>query len=146
MDFKILEIVDVLRMYFFYIFDFRYMLGFKIKIFCFLRFKFELFNRVWGELDVCFVMYVIVFKFLFFVLYGFILLYYISFFFGELFSNNISNSGFLDIVFIEIFLSEKLVLMLLVIIELELREFVLGFVDVCFDANVENGLVIYGKF
>ncbi|KAL2938922.1 AP-5 complex subunit beta-1 [Bienertia sinuspersici] len=154
MDSKISEIVDILRQHFMCIPDFRHMLGIKIRISCFLRFKSEPFNRVWGsdsskedgsKLDTLPAMYGIVLKFSSSAPYGSIPSFHIPFLLGESTSKSFQKKDSMDIVPVGSSSSEKSVSKSPVTIELEPREPVPGLVDISLDANADDGQIIQGK-
>jgi len=155
MDSKISEIVNILRMHFLCIPDYRHMPGLKIKIPCILRFQSEPFIRIWGsdssgknveELKVIPAMYAIVLKFSSSAPYGSIPSYHIPFLLGEPFSGeSLPAHGSMDIVPVGTPPTETLGSGSPVTIELEPREPVPAVVDVSIDANADNGQIIRGK-
>lgn len=157
MDSKISEIVDILRVHFSCIPDYRHMPGLKIKIPCTLRLESKNFSSIWGsdlsvegseELNAIPAMYAIVLKFASSAPYGSIPSYHIPFLLGEPSSSeSLPGQVSMDIVPIgtqtppnEISSSRSPVA-----IELEPREPIPGVIDVSIDANAGNGQVIRGK-
>ncbi|KAK4800588.1 hypothetical protein SAY86_021075 [Trapa natans] len=157
MDAKISQLLVTLRKHFACIPDFRYMLGIKVKIPCFLRFMSEPFSRIWGhnasdgnldEVEALPAIYATVLKFSSSAPYGSITSCHIPFLIGE---PSEKNSPIDQKVSTEIVLfdngsheddnSSKA----LVMIELEPREPTPGMVDVFIETSTENGQIICGQ-
>lgn len=146
MDSRVSQIIESLRRHFSTIPDFRHVAGLKIKIPCYLSFESEPFNCVWGsELGIDSsdhppAMYAIVLKFSSSAPYGSIPPQRIPFLLGEY------NKDSLDIVPVGgVAIEKNNRNKARTFIELEPREPVPGLLDVCIEANTENGQIIQGQ-
>ncbi|KAI3921067.1 hypothetical protein MKX01_036046 [Papaver californicum] len=157
MDSKVSEILEILRLHFSCIPDFRHMSGFKITIPCTLRFESEPFNCIWGvglpatnldEVDALPAIYATIITFASSAPYGSIPSFHIPFLLGGAKLDNdytSRKSDYLAIVPLENGSDEQETFGASVTIELEPREPMPGLVDVSIEANAENGQIIRGQ-
>ncbi|KAF3642937.1 putative ADP-ribosylation factor GTPase-activating protein AGD4-like [Capsicum annuum] len=156
MDSKISQIVEILRKHFSLIPDFRHMPGLKIKIPCALRFESEPFSRIWGinmpanGVDTLPALYATVLKLSSSAPYGSIPSCHIPFLLGQppkgFYSFSQTNS--LDIIPVEDVSEtpgDDKRFKAPVVIELEPRDPIPGFVDVSIETNADNGQLIRGQ-
>ncbi|OVA12115.1 hypothetical protein BVC80_1771g44 [Macleaya cordata] len=156
MDSKVSRILEILRLHFSCIPDFRHLPGFKISIPCTLRFESEPFNQIWGVdvpptdldgVDALPAIYATVLTFTSSAPYGSIPSFHIPFLLGgtKIDDCTSTRSDCLAIVPLENGSDEKECFRAPVTIELEPREPMPGLVDVAIEANAENGQIIHGQ-
>lgn len=157
MDAKISQLLVTLRNHFSCIPDFRYMLGIKVKIPSFLRFKSEPFSCIWGhnasdgnldEVEAVPAMYATVLKFSSSAPYGSIPSCHVPFLTGEPSKKNNSTDQKVSsevVPFDNGLHEDNDSSKALVMIELEPREPTPGMVDVFIETNTENGQIIRGQ-
>lgn len=165
MDSKIAKILDILRIHFSCIPDFRHMAGFKVTIFCSLSFDSEPFKRIWGsdtfaknldDVDNHPAMYATVLKFSSPAPFGPIPSRHIPFILGESTGDEGAPSqgdegaasqraSSLDIVPVQNGHGKDEKFKALVAVELEPREPTPGLVDVSIESTAGSGQIIRGQ-